>query len=402
MDETVVAIGARVRLVRRRRGLAQKVVADRVGISVPYLSQLETGQRNFSSRGLIERLAEALGCSPADLTGDRLHVHDRRVLDAAAAVPSLTVALHDCTLDDPVEVAHRPIGHLRLLAARAMRDADQATYPSGSQLGDLILELHAALRGPDRREALIALTYACTAATYLLGSLERPELAVTAATRGWAAATRAEQPSLAGMLVMTRSLTLARIGAHRRATALVDHALVDARPGAGASAAERSRSMQAAGMLHLTRANLAARGGDVEAAATHLAEAQVLAERTGESNFMARHFGPSNVAAWRLSTAVEAERGPEVAVTVTDGVVAALGSRDRRTGVHLDLGRAWSQDPSPAHDIAVVRHIDTADRLSPVRVRQDPVVRDIVRAVDRRARRSWWELDSMKRRLGMG
>lgn len=80
MDESASAVGARVRTIRRRRGLSQQVVADRIGISKPYLSQLENGRRGFTRRGLIGNLAEALGCSPSDLTGSALLVPDRRVL----------------------------------------------------------------------------------------------------------------------------------------------------------------------------------------------------------------------------------------------------------------------------------------------------------------------------------
>ncbi|MGH3905099.1 MAG: helix-turn-helix domain-containing protein, partial [Pseudonocardiaceae bacterium] len=47
-------IGQQVRMIRRRRGLGQKAAADLAGISKPYLSQLERGQRGFNRRGLLE------------------------------------------------------------------------------------------------------------------------------------------------------------------------------------------------------------------------------------------------------------------------------------------------------------------------------------------------------------
>jgi hypothetical protein len=40
-------------------------VAGFTGISTPYLSMLERGQRGFNRRGLVEDLATALGCSVA-------------------------------------------------------------------------------------------------------------------------------------------------------------------------------------------------------------------------------------------------------------------------------------------------------------------------------------------------
>jgi transcriptional regulator with XRE-family HTH domain len=49
--------------------LSLDVVAGLAGISTPYLSLLERGQRGFNRRGLLDDLAAALGCSLADLTG---------------------------------------------------------------------------------------------------------------------------------------------------------------------------------------------------------------------------------------------------------------------------------------------------------------------------------------------
>jgi transcriptional regulator with XRE-family HTH domain len=43
--EEAHTIGQRVRMVRRRRGLSLEVAAGLAGISPPYLSMLERGQR---------------------------------------------------------------------------------------------------------------------------------------------------------------------------------------------------------------------------------------------------------------------------------------------------------------------------------------------------------------------
>ncbi|MGH3830279.1 MAG: helix-turn-helix domain-containing protein [Pseudonocardiaceae bacterium] len=61
--EEVSAIGARAWMILRRRGLSLEVVAGLAGITKQYLSALELGQRGFNRRGLIEDLANALGCS---------------------------------------------------------------------------------------------------------------------------------------------------------------------------------------------------------------------------------------------------------------------------------------------------------------------------------------------------
>jgi len=161
MDEGTGAIGARVRTIRRRRGLSLKVAADMAGISKSYLSMLESGQRSFTRRGLVENLAYALGCSPIDLTGLPVLAPDRRAMAAASAIPALTAALHDTTLDDAPDMPTRPLAQLVDLADRANAAADEVRYEviSGSGLGELITELHVlAARGAEdeRREALTA------------------------------------------------------------------------------------------------------------------------------------------------------------------------------------------------------------------------------------------------------
>jgi hypothetical protein len=65
------------------------------------------------------------------------------------------------------------------------------------------------------------------------------------------------------------------------------------------------------------------------------------------------------------------------------------------------LARAWAQAEGP-RDGEAIRHLDQADRLAPVRIRNDPIARDLVVTLDRRAPRRVWELDSLRRRFGVG
>jgi hypothetical protein len=113
--------------------------------------------------------------------------------------------------------------------------------------------------------------------------------------------------------------------------------------------------------------------------------------------------GPANVAAWSLAIAVELECGPSVAekLDTSPATFAALDSADRRAGFHLDLYRAYAQSGGD-RDAAAMQHIDTADRIAPARLRNDPISRDLVLTLDRRARRRVWELDSLRNRFGIG
>ncbi|MGQ0777630.1 MAG: helix-turn-helix domain-containing protein [Pseudonocardiales bacterium] len=106
-DDEVLAIGERLRRIRSRRGLGLTVAAGLAGISKPYLSMLERGERGFNRRGLLEDLAGALGCSVADLTGQPYHLPDRQSVDVGAAVAEISTVLHDTTLADVPDVPAR-------------------------------------------------------------------------------------------------------------------------------------------------------------------------------------------------------------------------------------------------------------------------------------------------------
>ena len=78
----------------------------------------------------------------------------------------------------------------------------------------------------------------------------------------------------------------------------------------------------------------------------------------------------------------------------------ALGSKDRESSVHFDLARAWAQADGD-RDADVIRELDLADRIAPIRTRNDPIARDLVVDLHRRAKRRVWELDSLKYRFGV-
>jgi transcriptional regulator with XRE-family HTH domain len=59
-----------VRRLRAKKSLSQKALADKVGISVSYVSMLERGQRSPPLE-TIEKVAKALRVPPASLLGGR-------------------------------------------------------------------------------------------------------------------------------------------------------------------------------------------------------------------------------------------------------------------------------------------------------------------------------------------
>ncbi|MBV9144263.1 MAG: helix-turn-helix transcriptional regulator [Pseudonocardiales bacterium] len=404
--DEVRAIGARARMIRDRRGLSLDVVGGLAGISGPYLSMLERGLRGFNRRGLLDNLAEALGCSVADLTGQHSAGHDRRSALVAAAVAAISTALHDTTLDDVPDVPVRPLPELTKAVALAHEAVDDCNYGfAGQGLPALLVELHVHVvtSGAEARQvALVALATACRVASAVAGSTGQMELAGIAAQRGRDAAWLAERPDLVALAEMNYSTALLAVGARRRGLLVCAQALraVSALPG---PTRDGTATAEVCGMLHLTTALIAARDGRTAEVATHLGEARSLAAHTGERNHMRYHFGPTNVAAWEITFAVEAGAGPEMAERLAAAPIdlSVFDSKDRAHYVYFDLARAWAQADG-ARDDQALRALDTAARLSPVRIRHDPIARDLLLTLDQRARRRTWELDSLRRRFGIG
>jgi transcriptional regulator with XRE-family HTH domain len=403
--EDASVIGQRARMIRRRRGLSLDVTAGLAGITKGYLSMLERGQRGFNRRGLIEDLAEALGCSVADLTGQPYLPVDRQSADTAATIPGVSAALHDSTLDDIPDVPARPLPELVRATAQANAFADDARYAmAGRDMGALLAELHVhSVTGDSqgRQVALAALAEACMVAYCLAYRIGHSDLAVVAARRGFDAAVRAERPDLAGMLAMSRTVALMRVGARRRAATVCARVLdeISALPG---PTPNDTTVAEACGTLHLTSALVAAREARTSDVDMHLAEARSLAAHTGERNHLRYHFGPTNVAGWELSIAAENGGGPDAAERFTAAAtdLSVLGSKCREGYVRFALARCYAQAEG-SRDGEALRALDAADRLAPVVVRNDPIARDLVLTLDRRARRRVWELDSLRNRFGV-
>jgi transcriptional regulator with XRE-family HTH domain len=405
--EDALSIGARARKIRRRRGLSLEVAGGLAGISAPYLSMLERGQRGFNRRGLIEDLAEALGCSVADLTGQPYLAPDRATIEGRAALPGISLALNDVGPDDVPDVTPRPLDELVVWAESANEHRDQGRYPlAGRDMGTLLTELqvHALTAGSaDRLRAFAALVQSCVVAGIVANKIAgNVDLSISAARRGYDMACRQGDPGLIGLARWSWAGKLMMLTARGRASRVLTVGIDELGPSARLRG-EDTLPAEMLGFLHLSSAQCAARGNQHDDAQAHLTEAEKIATRIGEHNGLRMHFGPTNVAAWRLGVGIELGEGGRAYELATRMPldVAALNSHERSAALHFDSARALVQD-GPNRDAEAIRHLDTADRLAPTRIRNDPIARDLVLTLDRRARRRVWELDSLRNRFGVG
>ncbi len=401
-----LSIGERARKIRKRRGLSLDVAGGLAGISGPYLSMLERGQRGFNRRGLIEDLADALSCSVADLTGQPYLAPDRATKDAVATLTSIRWALNDFGPTDVPDMTPRPLEALARLADEANEHCSQAHYSlARHDVGSLLAELQAsALTVPTARrdQAFTAAVTTCFVAGVVSSRAGNIDLAATAARRGYDLAQQHDNPVLFGFARWYWALELTSMAARTRAHAVLSEGIDDLTPAVQLSAAN-TLAAEIVGMMHLQQARTAARQKHADDAHAHLDEAAHIAGMVGERNGMRQHFGPTNVAAWRVSIGVELAEGAKVYEDAMAAPIdiAALGSCERSSSLHFDFARVLAQEGG-TRDADVIRHLDTADRIAPQRIRSDPIARDLVLILDRRAKRQVWELDSLRNRFGVG
>jgi transcriptional regulator with XRE-family HTH domain len=68
-DPIDVAVGARIRLLRKMRGLSQQALADATGVTFQQIQKYERGANRVSA-SMLARIAEALRAPVAELFGE--------------------------------------------------------------------------------------------------------------------------------------------------------------------------------------------------------------------------------------------------------------------------------------------------------------------------------------------
>ncbi len=405
-DSDPKVIGSRIRYERERRGLSLEVAAGLAGIPKSTLGSYETGDRRIGRRSTLEDIARGLTCLVTDITGEPYyHLDDPVSIDALSTLPPISAALLDCDFEDVPEVPARRVDLLARLARKANAASADSRYSiAGRDLGDLITELHVhVVTGTprERRAALAALAEACIVAVGTARSLGNPDLAARAAQRGEDAAGHLEDPVLSGFTAMSNAIVLGRLGARHRARRVTERALGELESADPTS--PDTGPAEAAGMLHLAAAQLAAKAGDGDTAFDHLREADSLASRTGERTTLYYDFGPANVQAWSLSLAVELDEGPRRAEAIvnTPGYDCGLVSDERRGALYFDLARAFAQAEG-ARDLEAERYLRLAEDVAPLRIRHDPLAGELVDALRDRAQRHSSNLATLRRRIKKG
>jgi transcriptional regulator with XRE-family HTH domain len=379
------SIGARVRYWRLRRGLTQQAVAGLTGISRSYLAMIESGERPLDRRSRIAALARALRVTAADLTGDVIPAGDDALSEAHAALPALRLALLGSSLDEPAPVEPRPLAALRAATEEAERLRLAAKHATVMPLlPDLIAELQALAATGSRSEwpeALSLLMQVGRVAAHCAHNLGCHDLGYIVADRVTEAAARAEDAPGAALGAFIRAHALLPIGGYPRALRACERAADELRSHATGAGLEMY------GMLGLTAAHVViSAGGDPGDADARIAEAAQVAERLDDTSDTYGAYGlafsRANVAVWRVASAVERGEGGRAVAIARNLDVSSL-PQTRQAAFWADAGRALAQVRRDDDALAALRR---AESIAPQQLRTNPMVRDVVASMLRRAR----------------
>jgi transcriptional regulator with XRE-family HTH domain len=404
MDDTATT-GARLRVLRRWRGMTLTELAGLAGVSVSFLSMVEHGQRMLDRRSHIAAVASALKVSETELVGGPHLSADRLQSDPHMGIPPLRVALQTNSLTDPAVNRARPLAQLADVLGGTigpLRLADDYV-----QIGELLpplideLHLHAAQPADEAAHqlALETLVEACGCASVMAKSLSYPDLAYLAAMRAEEAAALLDDPIQKGKADFVWLLSLPRAGSWDRTLVAAERAANALEPHAGSGV-----GLQVLGMVALTASLAAASLQRGDAAAHWLDEAQAIAKRVPDEPMVNwQSFSATNVGIWRVGVGVERGQAGGTMLELADSVDLTRLKRKsgRRAMFFADVGRGLAREPRMRAE--AVHWLRRAEETAPQRIRNSAAVRQTVsyllsRAVANAGGR---ELRGMAARMGV-
>ena len=403
MDE--ITVGARLRTLRRWRGLTQVQLADMAALSPSFVSMVEHGTRMLDRRSHISALASALRVSETDLIGGPHLSSDRLQSDPHMAIPPLRVALQTNSLTRPAVDQARPVVELHEAVFGAVEPLRRACdyVGVGKLLPDCIDELYRHIADPvdeaAHRLALETLVEACVIASAVSKELNYLDLAYLAAQRAEEAAAVLGDAVQKGKADFMWLLTLPRVGSWDRNLAAAEQAAQDLEPHANDPLGK-----QVLGMLTLTASLSAAAIQRGDRAMHWLDEAERIGAQIPDEPMRTwQCFSATNVNIWRVSVGVECGYAGGTMLELAKQVnLDRLGPKaSRRAAFLADIGRGLAREPRTRQD--AVHWLRQAEDTAPQRVRNSVTIRETVSYLLNRATATAGgrELRGMAARMGV-
>jgi transcriptional regulator with XRE-family HTH domain len=376
-------LGSRIAYWRERRGITQKLLADRLGRSKSWIEKVEAGTRSANRLPVLIDICRELRIDLPVLIGRDLARDTRRCInDIQVEEIRASLERYDAIRSQIPDGYSPDISRLQSQVAYAWSAFELADYLAISQtLPGLLLEAQRChvITDSAGTARLLAEAYQITAST--LRKLGEYELAWLAGDRGVALAERTGDPVLAALTGFRVAIALTSLGRTDAAFSLNVSYAQRLEPGLRS---EADRSVY--GHILLQAAMAAASGGNAIGVRDMVNEARSVA---GHVNDQANHhrlaFGPTNVGLHHVAALVSLGEGG-LAIEVANGLdQAGIGMlrRERRATYLIDVARGYSQWGK--RDDSLGKLLE-AERLAPREVNCRPVARNLISNLIQRSR----------------
>jgi transcriptional regulator with XRE-family HTH domain len=376
-------LGARIAHWRQRRGVTQRLLADRIGRSKSWLEKVEAGTRSADRLPILLTICQELQIDLPVLIGRDL-IRDTRECIDDAQVDKIRAALerYDAIKDEIPPGYKADITKLQRQLSYVWSAFELADYHVVSNtLPGLLLDAQRScvIHDTETTARILIEVYQITAST--LRKLGEYNLAWLAGDRGMSLASQtgdAIGPALTGFRVAN---ALVAIGRSRAAFDLNVSLASRLEPHLHSEA-----DMSAYGNLLLQAAMAAANNGDAISVRDFIREARAVAERLpDQANHHRLSFGPTNTGVHHVSALVSLGEGGlavEVADKIDQSGIMTL-RRERRANHLVDVARGYSQ--FGMRDEALEKLLE-AEALAPREVNCRPVARGTIENLVKRSR----------------
>ncbi|GAA0914223.1 helix-turn-helix transcriptional regulator [Streptomyces thermoalcalitolerans] len=371
--------GVRIARLRRERHLTQKALSELSGVPYSTLTKTEQGVLPATPH-VIAACARAMRVEVSTIVGQP-YMSELRADELDVLIRPIREALDVYDLGADPDVQPRQLSELKDEAealCAAVRGGE--IKKAATNVAGLIEEGTTAAHTMNSTEGWLTLASFYRTAYDVAAKLGFPDLAQLSLARMDWAAQRGSDAVLGGMYQYLRALTYLREGKYRTGQRLVTLGLSTLQQ------ADKSRAREVVtGQLHLGGAVMAGRAHDEDQALSHLAEAERIAEKTGEAvkvHWLA--FGPTNVKVHRVSVRAELDQYGE-AVEETKGLIIPKDWPKSRTSHHYaEVARAqmWTGKLEDSF-----RSLLMARKTAPQQARYHPTVRETYAGLEAAHRR---------------
>ncbi|MFH8292719.1 helix-turn-helix domain-containing protein [Streptomyces sp. NPDC018059] len=378
-------LGRTLRRLRRLASLTQEELAERSGVCVDVIRQLEQRRKHSARLPTLHALANGLGVELTTLLGDPPAVSSTGENDGPRFVAVRRAVMP--ALGGPEPQPPGPgfsLAVLREQIAEGWTQYHAAEFDTVMKaLPDMITDARAATvlgdgDGDARGAGFAALGKALQLAGHVAVRMGKTDLALISLERAIDAADRSADPLLRPIVVNSVAWTYQRQGRLDEALSIALHAADATADGGHTNTAD---GLKVWGALTMSAATSAARSNDYERAAALMAHAEKEAARvaklpSGDDSRMVSVFSPSSVRIERVRLAVQYGH-PQEALALAKGM--RLGKdvpASWRTWLLLDVARAHTDLGDAA---GAVKALESLHRVAPTWMQHHTLAVAIVR-----------------------